>query len=248
MDLKPVLTIKPSTFDHEKVKQAVLKNIHVIHMNMTGQSYGLHARLIDSVKKIQDKHNHPLGVIHSIHPDADDLDIRMAVGSGAHAVSVSSISSAHINKIRQQTKKTNMPILAQVDTAPKNEEELKKIVDGFIVQSKYLKLFNFKSDQKKNLLVRHLLYFASHAEAAVLAVGDWESARIISSINPEITVAFVSKDKSLISRACLLSCVIPVLMKGTVLGSLQNAGIISKGQRLINAVDVKSGVTIELAL
>lgn len=248
MDLKPIFTTKPSTFDHEKVKKAIFSKINVVSLNLPGKSYGLHTRLIDSVKKIQDRHGFPIGIIHSIHPEADDLDIQMAAVSGAHAFSVSSLNPAHLKKIRYHAKKYSIPVFAHIDTTPKNEDELKKLVDGFILQSKYLKLFDFKPNEKKSLLVKHLLDFSIHSGASILVVGDWELAKILSSLNPRVKVAFVSKDQALVSRACFLKGVIPVFLRGTVLASLANADVLKKGQRIVNAVNLKSGVTIELSL
>jgi len=248
MDLKPIFTTKPANYDHEKVKQAVLAKINIVSLDMPGKSYGLHSRIIDSVKKIQDKHNFPIGIIHAIHPDADDLDMQMAVSSGVHAISTSSLHPVHLKRIKYHAKKYGIPVLAQIDREPANEEELKKLVDGFILQSKYLRLFDFKADKKKTALAKNLLDFAIHSDAVALAVGDLELARILSAHKSPVKLVFVSGNREQLSRSCLLHKIIPVALKGTVMGSLSHKGVVARGQRVINAASLKKGVTIELGV
>jgi hypothetical protein len=247
MDLKTLLTIKPAGFDLEKTKKAFLAKENLVLLDFSGSSYGLHMRILDSIRKLSDRLNHPIGVVHLVHPDSHELHLDVASRLGVHALAVPSLDLSKLAKIKKRADDLGLPVFVKANAIHK-DEALEKLIHGFIVQSKYLQLFDFKAEKKKGALAKHLLDFAQHAGAAAMAVGDWELARTVMQLKPRIKIAFVSSDKNALGKACLIHGIFPVALNGTVINSMLGKGVVAKGQRIINASNLSKGVTIELVL
>jgi len=96
------------------------------------------------------------------------------------------------------------------------------------------------------ILAHTLVHFGTHAKINGIVVSDLKFAADISHFRPGFNIILATKTESEAKAAGLLWGVIPLVAKGNIISALKNHGLVTHGERLMDATNSKKEARIEL--
>ncbi len=254
---KYIAVVNPR-MDDDEISHLIGKGIAGALFEISHQNYPLAAKMIRQIKELSRKHNRPVSIIQDVSEMTDPLDLQFGLRSGAHWVA--SDNAEHLKMAKGLNKLAglifkgrNMPKGLRVDSV---------MADGFLdpdaqvlgrqggqtrLPRRFDDYYPMHGGQVKHLISEHqnqaildsLIHIAGHAGAAAIAVSDLDMAKALSFRRPSKKIIFAPKDQALVAKGSIYWGVHPVYVGNNLVSSLKNMELVKKGQRVLDATDVK---------
>ncbi|MBX4205381.1 MAG: hypothetical protein KW788_04340 [Candidatus Doudnabacteria bacterium] len=244
---KYIAVVNPS-MDEDDIARLIRKGIAGALFEISHQNYPMAIKLIQLIKQLSTKYNHPVSIIQDVSNMEDKLDLEVGLKSGVHWVA--SDKGEHLKMAKGLNKLAglifkgrNLPKGIRVDSVLAGNF---LDPDAEIIGSEQRQIKHLVDEHPQQSLLDSLLKIAHDAGTHAIAVSDASLARGLSFRRPSRKIIFSTEDPKAAAKAGIYWGVHPVFGNVSALSSARNKNLIQKGQRLVDATEPKH-VTIHLA-
>jgi pyruvate kinase len=227
--------------DDDEISELIAKDIAGALFQISHENFALASKLIEQVKKLSHLHQRPVSIIQDLSGMTDPLDLEFGLKSGADWVVTDQAEHAKMAKGLHKLahvifKGRNLPKDIRVDSV---------MADSFMDHD--AEVIGKNAGQIKHIIQPHknqgildaVMDIASHAGSSAIAVSDLDLAKALSMRRPDKKIIFAPTDHNHARRGAIYKSVHPIYMGHDLVSSIRNAKMMSKGERVVDAMDPK---------
>jgi pyruvate kinase len=236
---KYIAVVNPS-MDEDEISHLITKGVAGALFAISHGNYPGAARMIGQIQELSRKHGRPVSIIQDVSDMENPMDLDFGKRLGAHFVATD--KPEHVKLIRGLNKLASviykgrqLPKGLRVDSVmDKNFIDPDAEIMGHSKGIKHL-----LTEHPNQALLDSILHIGHHADTHSVAVSDLGLAQALSYRRPNKKIIFAPDDESQAARGALYWGVHPVFHNGDLMQSLRTLKLTKKGQKLVDARDIK---------